>query len=148
MKVLPTILTHGEFSKHVAMTPVPIQALRSPVTGVVLAYFPSDISPAGKDAAVVQLRQFVEKSLDKSPDAKDVTFGWGVENDFPVRGGAEGQTGSVLMMLIGWPSIEASTEFQKSELFQENVGLVKSMEGIVQLVTLNLRCRTLERKTE
>ncbi len=148
MKELPTILTHGEFTKHIAVTPSPPLVLQSPVTEVLIAYFPSDIKPAGKDAAAAQLGQFVEKGLNKCSDVKAVSWGWGVENDFPVRGGEEGQKGSILTAFIGWPSIDAHMKFRETSAFKENVDLIRSMEGIIKLATFHISCRTLGRKTE
>jgi hypothetical protein len=81
--------------------------LQSPVTEVLLAYFPSDISAAEKEVAGAQFEQLVRKSLNGCLDVKGVSYGWGTENDFPVRG-EKGQVGSVLMAFIGWPSVEAS----------------------------------------
>lgn len=122
-------------------------ALQSPVTEVVLAFFPSDISSAGKDTAIAQLQKFVEKSLDGCPDVKGVSFGWGVENDFPIRG-EKGQVGSVLMALIGWPSVEASMKFRETETSKENVEFIRGIEGIVRLAIFHISCRTLERSPE
>ena len=148
MKDLPKILTHGEFTKHVAVTPFPPLVLQSPVTEVMLAYFPSDISAAGKDAATTRLQQFVERSLNTCSDVKGVSYGWGVENDFPMRGGDEGQTGTVLMAYIGWPSIDAHMKFRETETFKEHVGLITGMEEMIKVLMFHLTCRTLERTTE
>ena len=128
--------------------PSPPLVLQSPVTEVIIAYFPSNISPAGKDAAAARLQQFVEKSLHKCSDVKAVSTGWGVENDFPVRGGEEGQKGSILTAFVGWPSIDAHMKFQETEAYKENVGLIRAMEGIVKLDVFHISCRVLVRKTE
>ena len=139
-------MTHGEFTKHVAVTPSPPLVLQSPVTEVMLAYFPSDISPAGKDAAIARLQEFIDKTFRMCPDVKAVSHGWGVENDFPVKGAVEGQIGSVLTAFIGWPSIDAQMKFRKTEVYKENVKLIEGMEGMVKLAILHLSCRSLERK--
>jgi hypothetical protein len=141
-------LTHGEFSKHVAVTPFPPVALQSAVTEVLIIYFPSDISQAGKDIAAAQLQQFIEKSLIKSSDADALSYGWGVENDFPIRGGEEGQQGSILISFIGWPSVDAKMKFQGTEGFKENVHLLMAMEGKVNLSMFHINGRSLGRKTE
>src|SRR5436305_1439850 len=104
-------MTHGEFTKHVTLAPFPPVVLESPVTAVMIAYFASDISQAAKDAATAQLIQYLEKSVKKCSDVRGVSYGWGVENDFPVKGGEPGQVGSILMACIGWPSIDAHLKF-------------------------------------
>lgn len=148
MKELPTILTHGEFTKHVAVTPSPPLVLQSPVTEIMLAYFPSGISSTAKDTASSQFQQFVEKGLSKCRDVKVVSYGWGLENDFPVRGGEEGQLGSLLIAFIGWDSIEAHERFRETEGFKENVGLITGMEGLLKLVAFHISCRSLGRNIE
>jgi hypothetical protein len=112
-----------------------------------LAYFPSDISSTAKDTASSQFQQFVEKSLTKCKDVKGVSYGWGLENDFPVRG-EERQPGSLLIAFIGWDSIEAHERFRETEGFKENVGLITGMEGLLKMVAFHINCRSLGRKIE
>ena len=146
VKELPTVLTHGEFSKHVMLSPSS-HVLQSPVTEVLLAYFPSDISAAEKEVAGAQFEQLVQKSLNGFLDVKGVSYGWGTENDFPVRG-EKGQVGSVLMAFIGWPSVKATTKARETETSKEDVELVRNIEGVVKFATFHISCRTLERKAE
>ncbi|KFY24308.1 hypothetical protein V493_05329 [Pseudogymnoascus sp. VKM F-4281 (FW-2241)] len=147
VKELPTILTHGKFTKHVAVAPSPPLALQAPVTGIMLAYFSSDISPDQTDAASANVREFSEKGLSKCSDVKSVSFGWGIENDFPVRGGEEGQTGSVLAAFIGWTSIDAHVEFRETKAFKDNMGLLRHMEGVVKLAMFHVSCQSLKNTT-
>jgi hypothetical protein len=148
VKELPTILTHGEFTKHIAMKKTEPLVLQSPVTEVMLVYFPSNISPAGKDKAAAQLQQFVEKSLENCSDVIAVSYGWGVENDFPVRGGEPGQSGSLLTAFIGWPSIDAHRKFRETEAFKESVDFVRDVEGIVKLAMFHISCQSLGKETK
>ncbi|KAH6692865.1 hypothetical protein BKA61DRAFT_280172 [Leptodontidium sp. MPI-SDFR-AT-0119] len=146
VKDLPTILTHGEFTNHVIFKPFPPAVLRSPVTQVIIAYFPSDFSPGRKDATAARIQQILEKSHGECTDVKGLNIGWGVENNFPVRGGDEGQTGSVLQALIGWPSVVASQKFQETEAFKESLDSIKALEGVVKSEVFHISCRTLERR--
>ena len=113
-----------------------------------LAYFPADISQRGKDTAAARFQQFVEKGLNTCADVKGVSYGWGVENDFPVRGNdKEGQTGLLFIAFIGWPSIDAHMEFRETEAYKENVDLITEMEELVSLKMFHISCRYLQRKT-
>lgn len=141
-------MTHGEFTKHVAATPFPSLALQSPVTEVMLAYFPSDISQADKDAATAQFQHFSRQTLEKCSDVTGVSYGWGIENDFPVRGGEEGQVEAVLVALIGWPSIDAHMKFRKTIIFNENEALVMGVQGYISGVMFHVSCRSLGRVIE
>ncbi|KAJ3037437.1 hypothetical protein HDV00_001676 [Rhizophlyctis rosea] len=145
VKDLPQVLSHSEFgSKHVDFAPYPPTALLAPVTEILLAYFPSDISPETKAAATANWKQFVDNALHKCKDVTAVNYGWGVENDFPIRGVEDGQKGSVLVALIGWPSIDAHMEFRETEEFKQNIGLLPSMEGVLKMTMFHVHCRHLK----
>lgn len=138
------ILTDGEFTKHIIVDPHPPQALHAPVTEVMLAYFPATITQPTKDANTSRFREFSEKALESA--AQGVSYGWGVENDFPVRDSEEGQKGSLFMALIGWSSVQAHMELRETQAFKENVGLARGMEELVKMGMFHMKCRKLERK--
>ena len=146
VKDLPKILTHSEFVKHVKAAPFPPLVLKSPVTEVMLAYFPSDLSSDCKDAAAARFKHFAKTGLGNCSDVKGVSYGWGLENNFPVRGGDEGQTGSILLAFIGWPSVEAHLKFKETEAFKKNVGWITGMEGLIKVIMLHISCRSLDRQ--
>jgi hypothetical protein len=127
------------------MTKTKPLVLQSPVTEVMLAYFSYDISQAGKDKAAAQLQQFVEKSLENCTDVMAVSYGWGVENNFPVRGGEVGQLGSLLTAFIGWPSLDAYRTFRETDAVKESVDLIRAMEGMVKFAKFNISCQSMER---
>jgi hypothetical protein len=118
------------------------------VTEVLLCYFPSDISPAGKAAATARLQQFVEIGLGQCSDVKAVSYGWGVENDFPVRGGEARQLGSLLVAFIGWPSVDASTTFRETEAFKDNMELISGTEDMINLTRVHISCQYLGREPQ
>lgn len=144
VKDFDQVFLRGGFTKHIQTQPYPPSALKAPVTEIMLAYFPSDVSAETKTAANMRLSAFADKALTKCADVQAVNFGWGLENDFPVRGGEEGQTGSMLIALIGWPSIEAHMKFRETEAFKENVDLLRGMEGMVKLTMFHVKCRVME----
>ena len=114
-----------------------------------LAYFPPDISDAGKDAITARFGQFKEKALDQCTDVKGVSSGWGVESDFPVRGGDEkDQNGSLFIAFIGWPTVDAHMKFRDTTEFKDNVKLLTEIEDMISLNMFHIRCRYLERKKE
>jgi len=89
-----------------------------------------------------------KKSLEKCSDFKAVSYGWGIENDFPVKGGEEGQLGSILTTFISWPSTDAYMKFRGTEAFKEKVNSIRTMDGIITLALFHISCRSLGRKTE
>lgn len=110
------------------------------------ALFPADISRADQDAVSAQFQQFADKALAKCPDVKGVSAGWGVETDFPVRGDEDGQKGALLTAMIGWPSVDAHMEFRETEVFKENVGLLRNLKGMTKIAMFHVSCRTIERQ--
>jgi hypothetical protein len=146
VKDLPTVLTHSEFTKHVDVTPAPAQALKSPVTEVTLAYFPSNISLQEKAKISSQFQQFAEKGLYQCAEVTSISYGWGVQNDFPVREVGGGLTGSLFITFIGWPSIDSHIQFQETDEFKEHVGLITNIGGMLKMVTFHVSCRSSERE--
>lgn len=132
------------FQKHLGNDAFPPTALRSPVTEIMMAYFPPDISAEAKAAATERIAQFKHQGLDKCAHVQGVNFGWSLENDFPVPEGDEGQKATALSLFIGWPSIDAHMQFRETEAFQEAVGLLRGLEGVVKLTMCHVKCRVLD----
>lgn len=148
VKDFPTILTHGEFTKHVDFTPAPPPALKAPVTEVMMIYFPSDISAAARDEVNSRVQEWVEKAVKSCPDIASLSYGWGLENDFPVRGGEKGHVGSLLMALVGWTSTDAQIRFQETDIFKDNIHLLTELDGVIGMVMSHVSFKRLARKTE
>ena len=144
---MPKILTHGLFTKHVTFTPSLPQALRSPVTEVILAYFPSDVASAQKDGIISHINN-TEENLQSFSGVGSLSYGWGVENDFPIRGGQENQGASILMFFIGLDSIDAHTNYRKTSEFEKLLSLIQNMEGIIKLESFSVSFRSLSRNAE
>ncbi|PVH93542.1 hypothetical protein DM02DRAFT_603839 [Periconia macrospinosa] len=145
-KDFPKILTDGEFTKHIAVQPYPPDVLRSPVTEVMLAYFPTSIQQATKDANTARFKEFAEKGLRACASLQGLSYGWGIENDFPVRDAEGEQKGTVFTALIGWPSVEAHMEFRETDAFKENIHLARGMEEMVKVGMFHVKFKGLQRK--
>ncbi|KAM0364976.1 hypothetical protein ACHAO7_009545 [Fusarium culmorum] len=102
VKDIPKICTHGEMTKHVTMVPSS-DVFQSPVTDVVVAYFPTDFAQTKKDKDAMQLKGILAKSFGTYSDVEKLAHGWDIENDFPVRGkeAVDGQLGAALMGFVG-----------------------------------------------
>ncbi|KAF5694540.1 major facilitator family transporter [Fusarium denticulatum] len=85
VKDIPKICTYGEFSKHIKMVPSS-DVLQSPLTEIILAYFPQDISDGKKETLSSKIQEILRQAL---PDYARVAHAWGVENDFPARNPTE-----------------------------------------------------------
>ncbi|KAF5608190.1 multidrug resistance [Fusarium subglutinans] len=114
VKEIPKICTHGEFSKHIKMIPSS-DVLESPLTEIVLAYFPQDISEEKKGTLSSKIQEILRQVF---PGEARVAHAWGVENDFPARS-EDGVPRSVLMGFVGLPHSEAWGNHQKTDSWKE-----------------------------
>lgn len=117
------------------------------MTEVLLIWLPSDISKEAKDEATQQLQQFADVCLKEHPVIHAINVGWGVENDFPVRDGEEGQKGSLLNAMIGWPSIDAHMQFRETDTFKNNIHLLREIKGVVKMTMFHIKSRVMENET-
>ena len=119
------------------------------MTEVLLIWFPSDIAQDAKDAATKRLQQFAD-CIEEYPAIHAINIGWGVENDFPVRDGEEGQEGqkgSLLMGTIGWSSIDDHMKFRETDTFKNNIHLLRGMEDVLKMTMFHIKSRVMENET-
>lgn len=114
--------------------------LGSPITQIIASYFPSDISADEKDKITQHVKGLLSKADTNDPGYIPWGYGWGLENDYPVRG-LGGKTGTIFMVLVG-----AQTGDQHNTLFGELVHAVKSMDGLVGLHQFTMRSLRQERE--
>ncbi|KUJ08983.1 uncharacterized protein LY89DRAFT_724539 [Mollisia scopiformis] len=142
----PKVLTHGEFSKHVEIRPT-LSPLRAPVTQIVTAFLPAEMAGEARERVEGLVERVVRGLRGGGGGVQGVSFGWGVEDDFPVRGEVGGM-GKVLVLLVGWESVERCQWFRETGAFKENLGLLRGLEGLVKLDVVHVKCRGLWGKKE
>ncbi|KAJ0162857.1 hypothetical protein CTA2_3922 [Colletotrichum tanaceti] len=146
---LAKVLTHGEYVKHIAATPSLQEALTSPATDAFLVYYASDISAAEKDKVTADLGEILDGRLRPHPDVTAFSYGWGLQNDFPVRGKDGGEdVGSAFSAFVGWSTTEARTRFRESGAHDAIRQSIRASDGVVALKALRLACTLLEKTTE
>lgn len=148
VKGFEDVFRSSVFQAHLGSEAFPPTALRSPVTELMMAYFPAHLSAEAKEAVAGQVTRFKEEGLDRCADVQAVNIGWSLENDFPVPGGEEGQKASALTMLIGWPSIDAHMQFRETDAFKEAVGLLRSLEGVIKLTMCHVSCKVVNNEAK
>lgn len=123
---------------------------QSPITDIVVAYFPKDFPHTEKDKAAAKLQDVLAKSFGTYSDVEKIAHGWGIENDFPVKGkkAVDGQPGAALMGFVGWANESAQADFHQTATYNEAVAQIHEMSGLVGLNIVTLRCQHLERLEE
>ncbi|KFA81090.1 hypothetical protein S40288_00982 [Stachybotrys chartarum IBT 40288] len=96
------ICINKEFSKHLTMVPSS-DVLCSPVTGVILAYFPADTTPSKKDELSQQMQDILTEYF-HGPEVK-IAYGWSLENEIEVPS-SQGLLGTLLKGFVGVPSLD------------------------------------------
>lgn len=140
VKDIPKICTYGEFSKHIKMVPSS-DVLESPLTEIILAYFPQDISEEKKEALSSKIQKILRQAF---PDEARVAHAWGVENDFPARG-EDGQPRSVLMGFVGLSHSEAWETYHQADAWKEALSSIERLEGCTSIYSFAIRSQHLER---
>ncbi|KAF4501261.1 multidrug resistance [Fusarium agapanthi] len=130
VKDIPKICTHGEFTKHIKMIPSS-GVLGSPLTEIVLTYFPQDISEEKKGTLSSKIPEILRQTF---PGEARVAHAWGVENDFPARS-EDGVPRSVLMGFVGLSRSETWGDYRQTDGWKE--ALSTSGEGL----RTSLSCR-------
>ncbi|RKK23008.1 hypothetical protein BFJ66_g9933 [Fusarium oxysporum f. sp. cepae] len=140
VKDIPKICTYGEFSKHIKMVPSS-DVLGSPLTEIILAYFPQDISEEKKEALSSKIQEILRQAF---PGEARVAHAWGVENDFPARG-EDGQPRSVLMGFVGLSHSEAWGTYRQTDAWKEALSSIERLEGCTSIYSFAIRSQHLER---
>ncbi|CAF3555538.1 unnamed protein product [Fusarium graminearum] len=149
VKDISKICTYGEMTKHVTMFPSS-DVFQSPITDIVVAYFPTDYPHTEKDKAAAKLQDILAKCFGTYSDVEKMAYGWGIENDFPVKGKEDvhGQLGAAHMGFVGWANESTQADFHQTATYNEAVAQIHEMSGLVGLNIVTLRFQHLERLEE
>ncbi|KAG7419443.1 putative MFS-type transporter [Fusarium oxysporum f. sp. rapae] len=131
VKDIPKICTYGEFSKHIKMVPSS-DVLESPLTEIVLAYFPQDISEERKETLSSKIQEILRQPF---PDEARVAHAWGVENDFPARS-ENGLPRSLLIGFVGLSHSEAWGDYHQTDGWKEALSSIEGLEGSLKYYRL------------
>ncbi|KAG9506268.1 hypothetical protein J7337_003250 [Fusarium musae] len=124
VKDIPNICTYGEFTKHIKMVPSS-DVLGSPLTEIILAYFPQNISHEKKETLSSKIQEILREAF---PADARVAHAWGVENDFPARS-EDGKLRSVLMGFVGLSHSEAWGDHRQTDGWKETLSSIEGLEG-------------------
>ncbi|KAF6819241.1 hypothetical protein CPLU01_13090 [Colletotrichum plurivorum] len=145
VKDLPSILTFG-FMKHLALTSSASIAFKSPLTEIIFVHFPGD-TPGDKQEEVTEQLSATLSGLAICPAIRGVSWGWGVENDFPFLGQEE-HAGQVFAVALGWQGITEQQAFTSDAVFRNFEATVRGISGVAGLSKVRVSLRGSERKME
>lgn len=141
VKDLPKILNHPIFQRHVAIDDgaAPLAGvLDAGIVRMIFAYFPSDVSEDNK----VTIRECAKKVLaEHGSEGSRTSWGWGVENDFPILGDEDEGKGSAFVIFQsqnnqhGHSKEENSSHQALSELRNE----LRAVGKLLHVVSVQVR---------
>lgn len=111
---------HVEFNPHPPSAAV--SGTSSPVTEVVDHYFVADLSDSEKSDFESNLSKFVKVLEEKADGYKGFAGGWIVEEQ--EHKDMEGKA-RVWQSCIGWESVDAHMAFRETQVFRDNVHLMR-----------------------
>lgn len=113
----------------------------APAVEVLHVHFPVGYAAEKEQATVKTLHEFFtisQKAAGK--DGMDLlvgnpTLGWAVEErEF------KGEKARVLVVMIGWKSIEAHMQYRDTDAFRESIGMIRGLEGLKGLSMYHVAC--------
>ncbi len=116
---------------HAALKPFPpSQALsktHSPITEIVTFYFAADFPEASHDKIASDTETF-RNALEAPGGCNASAGGWVLEQiDLPNGQG----NGKAFVMVIGWDSVDAHTQFLQNPIVKKHVPLIMGLPGVI-----------------
>ncbi|KAK8102287.1 hypothetical protein PG984_015433 [Apiospora sp. TS-2023a] len=113
----------------------------APAVEVLHVHFPVDYSSEQERATVKTIHEFFaisQKAAGKEGTDLLVgtpTLGWAVEErEF------KGEKARVLVVMIGWKSVEAHMQYRDTEAFRESIGMIRGLEGLKGMSLYHVAC--------
>lgn len=91
----------------------------------------------------MQIRHVISAVCFANEGTEGYCIGWGVENDFPIRGDSQQRVGSIFMACIGWTNEISFEKFEQSVAARDYKDTVQSLDGLIKLETFQLQCKKL-----
>ncbi|KAK8067673.1 hypothetical protein PG996_006785 [Apiospora saccharicola] len=114
----------------------------APAVEVLHVHFPADYSSEQERATVKTIREFfaISQKAAGKEEGTDLlvgapTLGWAVEErEF------KGEKARVLVVMIGWKSVEAHMQYRDTEAFRESIGMIRGLEGLKGMGLYHVAC--------
>lgn len=121
------------FSRYISFTPsspsVSLSNAASSVTEVIITFYDATITPAEKEDMRGRLAKWMNL-VSPEPGFRDWTSGWQIEQSGPTSESAD-KTPVVFVNLVGWESLEHHENFFKTDVFSQNIHLLKEAPKVI-----------------
>jgi hypothetical protein len=128
---LSNLFSRAPIMYHAALIPIHpshvLSKVHSPVTEIVTFYFAADFPAASHDKISSDTKKF-RAALEAPGGCNSSAGGWVLEQvDLPNGQGK----GKAFVMVIGWDSVDAHTEFLEDPIVQKHVPLIIDLPGVI-----------------
>lgn len=106
---------------HVVLKPS-TDPLKSPIVEWMTAFFPSTTSAAEKDKYVANAEKFIAECKPAAKGFLGFAYGWVIEEVSHPK--VDGKA-LAMVAVIGWESVEAHMSLRETDVFKENVALLR-----------------------
>ncbi|KAI1482029.1 hypothetical protein F4774DRAFT_372969 [Daldinia eschscholtzii] len=133
---------------HVEFDPFPPAVLansgpasKTPVAEVLHIWFPAEYSDDSRKRSADTVREFTRNMLQFAEGMTgEWALGWSVERDID----HDGAPSSVLVLVLGWVTVEAHMKARDHPEFAKNIPLLKNLEGLKGLEMKHVSTTTVE----
>lgn len=116
---------HARFDPHPATAA--LSKTTSPATEIVTMWFPTSYSLEDREKVVQRVKSFVTVLEEEATTYTACAGGW-VDEEIDVPG--EEEKGEAYVFLVGWTSVEAHLDFQKTQAFKDNIHYIMEAKGL------------------
>ncbi|KAI0852938.1 hypothetical protein F5Y00DRAFT_226398 [Daldinia vernicosa] len=133
---------------HVEFTPFPVAALdntgpnsKTSVAEVLHIWFPGDYPEDARTRSTDAVNEFTRRmTLFADGMTGETALGWSVERDID----RDGEPSSVLILILGWTSVEAHMKARDHPEFAKVIPLLKDLEGLKGIEMYHVSNTTVE----
>jgi hypothetical protein len=119
---------HVQFESHHPDTILNVTT--APKVEIATMWFPTSYTPEDKEQTAKNAGVFLSMLEKKARDYKGSATGWVCE-DIDVPGTDE--KGKAFVMLIGWASVKAHTDFTNSQVFKDNIHIIMNAKDLKKI---------------
>jgi hypothetical protein len=131
---------------HIEPSVCPVFADPSaPVVEVLRMFFPGNIDGAAKADVVARWNRFADKVLREPGASGPIAANWTLETNVEVPGQPDKQA-VAFVALVAWASIERHMQCRDTQVFTDNIGILRELPGLIKLDMFHVKCQTLHSK--
>jgi heme-degrading monooxygenase HmoA len=143
---IKTALTIFSFllMSHTELSPLAKDVFESPAAELLTAWFPAEYTSTQQETVESNIHKMLKAVDGKAKGSRGGVTGWGVENDVKNLKRPE-LTGKAFFLFIGWDTVEDHEAFRGTDLFKENIHLLRNAEDMQDFLNMHSHLKEVSR---